>query len=70
MANKIRSIKNQNKSFEEDQILKWIRQATDALKYLHSRKPEPIIIVYLQLQCITCAAKMSCLGIHRDIKPL
>ena len=32
-----------NKKFEEDQVLKWIRQATDALNYLHSKKPDPII---------------------------
>ena len=36
-------MRNQNKSIEEDQILKWIRQATDALNYLHTRKPKLII---------------------------
>ena len=40
---KIETMIRSNQAIEEKQILKWMRQATEALKYLHSRKPEPII---------------------------
>ena len=40
---KIDEAKRQNRNFDERQILDWITQSTNALKYLHSIKPDPII---------------------------
>ena len=43
LKKKIKEAKRLNRNFEEKQILDWIRQATNALNYLHSRKPDAII---------------------------
>lgn len=43
MKKKIDEAKNMKKFFNEHQILEWIMQTTDALKYLHSFEPTPII---------------------------
>lgn len=38
LSRKIQEAKNMNRKFSEDQILKWVYQATDALAFLHSKK--------------------------------
>ena len=40
---KIKEAKKQARNFDDSQILDWISQSTNALKYLHSIKPDPII---------------------------
>lgn len=40
---KIKDFKKSEKYFEESQILTWMCQATNAISYLHSKKPTPII---------------------------
>ena len=43
MRNKIEEAKRQNKNFDDRILLDWITQSTNALKYLHSIKLDPII---------------------------
>lgn len=40
---KIKDFKKSEKHFEESQILTWMCQAANAVSYLHSKKPMPII---------------------------
>ena len=43
LRKKIDEAKRSDRNFDERQILDWISQSTNALKYLHSRKPDAII---------------------------
>ena len=43
LKTKIEEAKKQNRNFDERQLLDWMSQSTNALKYLHSKKPDPII---------------------------
>ena len=43
MRNKIEEAKRSERNFDDRQILDWMSQSTNALKYLHSIKPDPII---------------------------
>jgi len=43
LRNKIEEAKRQNIYLDDRQLLDWMIQSTNALKYLHSIKPDPII---------------------------
>ena len=43
MRKKIEEAKRLDRNFDDRLILDWITQSTNALKYLHSIKPDPII---------------------------
>ena len=43
MRNKIEEAKRLHRNIDDRLILDWMIQSTNALKYLHSIKPDPII---------------------------